>query len=87
MKSQRENAPSGREGTPGARRGRPRDSTVDTRILHAVLDLFVERGFAGVGIEQVAERAGVARTTVYRRVVFEGVDHRESDRSWQGRGG
>ena len=29
--------------------------------------MFVERGFDGVGIEQVAEKAGVARTTVYRR--------------------
>jgi AcrR family transcriptional regulator len=35
--------------------------------LDAALELFVERGLDGVGIEQVAERAGVARTTVYRR--------------------
>jgi len=33
------------------------------------LEVFVEHGLDGVGIEQVAERAGVARTTVYRRWV------------------
>jgi AcrR family transcriptional regulator len=31
------------------------------------LDLFIERGFDGTSIEQVARRAGVARLTVYRR--------------------
>jgi AcrR family transcriptional regulator len=35
--------------------------------LRATLELFVERGLDGAGIEQVAERAGVARTTIYRR--------------------
>ena len=50
-----------------ARPGRPRSPTVDRAILRATLELFIERGFGGVGIEQVAERAGVARTTVYRR--------------------
>ncbi|HLH13075.1 MAG TPA: TetR/AcrR family transcriptional regulator [Methylovirgula sp.] len=35
--------------------------------MSAALKLFAERGFHGVGIEQVAEAAGVARTTVYRR--------------------
>jgi AcrR family transcriptional regulator len=49
------------------RAGRPRSPAVDEAILEAALELFVERGLDGVGIEQVAERAGVARTTVYRR--------------------
>jgi AcrR family transcriptional regulator len=47
--------------------GRPRSPAVDRAILQAALELFVERGLEGMGIEQVAERAGVARTTVYRR--------------------
>jgi len=47
--------------------GRPRDTEIDAAILRAALSLFVEKGLDGVGIEQVAERAGVARTTVYRR--------------------
>ncbi len=47
--------------------GRPRSPAVDSAILRAALEVFVEHGLDGVGIEQVAERAGVARTTVYRR--------------------
>ena len=47
--------------------GRPRSPAIDDSILRAAADLFVERGFDAVGIEQVAARAGVARTTVYRR--------------------
>jgi AcrR family transcriptional regulator len=35
-------------------------------VLEAVDDLLVERGFAGVTIEGVAERAGVAKQTIYR---------------------
>lgn len=48
-------------------RGRPRDPGLDTAILTAALDLFVERGIAGMSIEQVAKRAGVGKPTVYRR--------------------
>lgn len=48
-------------------RGRPRDPTLDTAILTAALDLFIEHGIAGMSIEQVAKRAGVGKPTVYRR--------------------
>ena len=48
-------------------RGRPRDPALDTAILTAALDLFVEHGIAGMSIEQVARRAGVGKPTVYRR--------------------
>jgi AcrR family transcriptional regulator len=47
--------------------GRPRSPRADKAILRAALKLFIERGIDGVGIEQVAASAGVARTTVYRR--------------------
>ncbi|MEU4364016.1 TetR/AcrR family transcriptional regulator [Promicromonospora sp. NPDC023987] len=47
--------------------GRPRDVGADTAVLTAALDLVAEAGVDGVSIEQVAKRAGVARTTVYRR--------------------
>jgi AcrR family transcriptional regulator len=54
---------------PGDRphRGRPRDGACDRAIEAAALDLLVEQGFAGLSIEGVAARAGVAKTTVYRR--------------------
>jgi AcrR family transcriptional regulator len=48
-------------------RGRPRDESCDRAIRAAALDLVVEQGFAGLTIEGVAARAGVAKTTVYRR--------------------
>ncbi|HXY35695.1 MAG TPA: helix-turn-helix domain-containing protein [Planctomycetaceae bacterium] len=47
--------------------GRPRSGAADRAILAAALDVFVEQGIDGTSIEQVAEVAGVARTTVYRR--------------------
>lgn len=50
-----------------APRGRPRDRSLDTAILTAALDLFIEHGIVGMSIEQVAKRAGVGKPTVYRR--------------------
>ncbi|MFC9439013.1 TetR/AcrR family transcriptional regulator [Nocardia sp. NPDC057030] len=35
-------------------------------VLHATDDLLVERGFAGLTIEGIAARAGVAKQTIYR---------------------
>jgi len=55
--------PTRRAGRPG----RPRSADADKAILRAALKLFAERGLEGAGIEQIAHRAGVARTTVYRR--------------------
>ncbi|MGP4103469.1 TetR/AcrR family transcriptional regulator [Nonomuraea sp. KM90] len=49
------------------RHGRPRDPGNDAAILEAALDLLIERGAAGTSIEAVAQRAGVAKLTVYRR--------------------
>ena len=36
-------------------------------MLSATLELFAEHGYAGVSVEAVAARAGVNKTTVYRR--------------------
>jgi AcrR family transcriptional regulator len=47
--------------------GRPRDLSADESILRAAIDLFSEYGIEGASIEQIARRAGVARTTIYRR--------------------
>jgi AcrR family transcriptional regulator len=40
---------------------------VDQAILRAALELFIEHGIAGASIEKIAKRAGVAKTSVYRR--------------------
>jgi AcrR family transcriptional regulator len=49
------------------RRGRPRDADVDRRILAAARETVAAQGYAGLSIDAVAERAGVAKTTLYRR--------------------
>lgn len=52
---------------PTTRRGRPRDAAIDAAILDATVAELVERGFVGLSMEAVAARAGVAKTTIYRR--------------------
>lgn len=47
--------------------GRPRSKAADVAILRAALKVFIERGIDGASIEQIADAAGVARTTLYRR--------------------
>jgi AcrR family transcriptional regulator len=53
--------------TANRNRGRPRDPHADKAILLAGLELFIERGFEGASMEQIAKRAGVGKLTVYRR--------------------
>lgn len=48
-------------------RGRPRDRHADAKILKATICLLEKHGFRAVTLEGIAEEAGVARTTVYRR--------------------
>src|ERR1700716_2051073 len=48
-------------------RGRPRDQHADAKILKAAMRLLEQHGFRAVTLESIAEEAGVARTTVYRR--------------------
>jgi AcrR family transcriptional regulator len=48
-------------------KGRPRDRRVDRSLLDAALALLAEGGPDALTIDAVAARAGVARTTVYRR--------------------
>jgi AcrR family transcriptional regulator len=48
-------------------RGRPRSAIADKAIRDAAVDLFAERGFEGFSVEDVADRAGVSKATVYRR--------------------
>jgi AcrR family transcriptional regulator len=53
-----------RTGHHGNRHGRSQRAR--QAVLEAVDDLLVERGFAGVTIEGIAARAGVAKQTIYR---------------------
>lgn len=47
--------------------GRPRSAEAHRAILDATIDLFVEQGFEAMSMEGIADRAGVGKTTIYRR--------------------
>lgn len=47
--------------------GRPRSADVDRRIEKETLDVVSEKGFSGVTVNEICERAGVSRATFYRR--------------------
>lgn len=49
------------------RRGRPRSTNADRVILVAAAEVIAEKGINGLSIEEVALRAGVGKTTIYRR--------------------
>ena len=51
----------------GGRGGRPRDTTVDQRILQATTSLLTQKGFRGLRVDDVARSAGVPKSTIYRR--------------------
>ena len=60
-------------GVPGApaeperRRGRPRSVEADEAILEAAVEAFVDHGLDGLSVDDVAARAGVGKSTIYRR--------------------
>jgi AcrR family transcriptional regulator len=47
--------------------GRPRDAHATEMILRSALELGTEIGFDAVTVEAIAARAGVGKTTIYRR--------------------
>ncbi|MEV5241156.1 TetR/AcrR family transcriptional regulator [Streptomyces cinnamoneus] len=59
-------APGPRGGRP-ARPGRPRSAAADRAILSATREALVELGWGKLTLGDVAARAGVAKTTLYRR--------------------
>jgi AcrR family transcriptional regulator len=67
----RGDAPGGTAGA--APRGRPRSQEADRAILTATLELLAERGLDAMSIEEVAARAGVGKTTIYRRWTSKGL--------------
>jgi AcrR family transcriptional regulator len=53
--------------TTGRGPGRPRDPAVDRAIIEAALAVLVDVGYDRLSVEEVARRAGVPKSTVYRR--------------------
>jgi AcrR family transcriptional regulator len=52
---------------PPSRRGRPRDPEVDEAIRVATVDVLLREGYAHLTMEEVADRAGVGKASLYRR--------------------
>ena len=52
---------------PGTRRPGGRTARTRAAVLQAVIGELVENGYAGTTVERIAARAGVAKTTIYRR--------------------
>ncbi len=68
MATRASGAGAGRQATASARRGgRPRSAETEQAILQVTRELLVEGGVQGLTVEKVAARAGVAKTTIYRR--------------------
>jgi AcrR family transcriptional regulator len=55
-----------REATGLPRRGRPRSEKAREAILEAAAELLLARGLEVVSMDEVAERAGVSKATIYR---------------------
>lgn len=53
--------------TTAAAFGRPRDPANDTAILEAARELFQEKGYGAISMDDVARAAGVGKQTIYRR--------------------
>jgi AcrR family transcriptional regulator len=47
--------------------GRPRDESVDARVVAAALSLVADEGLAALTMESIASTAGVSKSTIYRR--------------------
>ena len=53
--------------TPKKSSGRPRSTRSHQAMLQATLELLAEVGLEATSIEAIAARAGVGKTTIYRR--------------------
>jgi AcrR family transcriptional regulator len=53
--------------SPNAVLGRPRDESIDTQVVAAVLQVLKTRGYRAVTIAGIARRVKTARTSLYRR--------------------
>lgn len=49
------------------RGGRPRNGALDGAILHAAVDLVLEKGFKALSMDAIAARSKAGRMTIYRR--------------------
>ena len=48
-------------------RGRPRDTSIDERVLEAARELLIGEGYDATTVQAIAERSGVHASATYRR--------------------
>ena len=51
----------------GSKSGRPRDASIDERVLVVTRDLLAQKGWHGISLRLVAQQAGVGRASLTRR--------------------
>lgn len=47
--------------------GRPRDASIDGRVLTAALEVYAERGWYGLSMHGISQRAGIGKAALYAR--------------------
>ena len=52
---------------PGSLRPGGRTARTRAAVMRAVVGELIDKGYAGTTVERVAARAGIAKTTIYRR--------------------
>lgn len=67
---------------PAASPGRPKDPSKRAAILEAAKSLFLEHGYEGVSMDQIASQAGVSKLTVYSHFGDKDALFAESARSY-----
>jgi AcrR family transcriptional regulator len=55
------------DGPPKRGRGRPRREGIDDELLALALTVLRERGYRDFTVDAVAQRSGIAKTSIYRR--------------------
>ena len=74
------------QGRPGEQRPGGRTAKVRTSVLGATIAALVEHGYEALSVEDVAQRSGIHKTTVYRRwptkaeLVMDALRERSADR-------
>lgn len=49
------------------RRGRPRDESVDSKVIESALGILNEEGMSGLTVDGITAKAGVSKASFYRR--------------------
>ncbi|NLB59089.1 MAG: helix-turn-helix transcriptional regulator, partial [Gammaproteobacteria bacterium] len=74
--------PSKKDARPAASPGRPKDLAKRAAILDAAERMFLQHGFEGVSMDQIATAAGVSKLTVYSHFGDKDALFTEAAKAW-----